>query len=100
MNVNEFLVALTLGAGALALWINFRFPNIAPERIWTAIIHVGAAILAGQVLLPGLLEVVPESNPVVRALVTTFVLGLPALVYSLLASIWVIRIAQGAMLRR
>jgi hypothetical protein len=98
MNVNEFLVALTLGAGALALWINFRFPNI--ERIWTAIIHVGAAILAGQVLLPGLLEVVPESNPVVRALVTTFVLGLPALVYALLASIWVIRIAQGAMLRR
>jgi hypothetical protein len=100
MTVNEFLVALTIGAAALALWINFRFPRIAPEGIWTAIIHVGAAILAGQVLFPGLLGIVPETNPVVRAVVTVFVLGLPALVYALLASIWVIRIAQGALLRR
>ena len=100
MSVNEFLVVLTVGAAALALWINFRFPSLAPEGIWMAVLHVGAAILAGQVLLPGLLEVMPEANPVVRALLTTFVLGLPALVYALLASIWVIRIAQGALLRR
>jgi hypothetical protein len=100
LTVHEFLTALTLGAGALALWINFRFPKIAPEGIWRAVIHVGAAILVGQVLLPGLLQVVPDANPIVRALVVTFLLGLPALVYALLASIWVIRIAQGALLRR
>jgi hypothetical protein len=100
MTVHEFLTALTLGAGALALWINFRFPNLAPEGIWRAVIHVGAAILAGQVLLPGLLPLIPETNPVVRALVITFLLGLPVLVYALLASIWVIRLAQGALLRR
>jgi hypothetical protein len=100
MTVPEFLTALTVGAGAIALWINFRFPNLAPEGIWWAVIHVGAAILVGQVLLPGFLPLIPETNAVVRALVITFLLGLPALIYALLASIWVIRIAQGALLRR
>jgi len=100
MTVHQFLMVLTLGAGALALWINARFPKLAPEGIRPAIIHVGAAILVGQVVLPGLLRLMPDTNPVVRALVITFLLGLPALIYALLASIWVIRIAQGAFLRR
>jgi hypothetical protein len=99
MTVHQFLMVLTVGAGLIALWINARFPKLAPDGIRTAIIHVGAAILVGQVLLPGLTDAVP-GNPVLRALVITFVLGLPALVYSLLASIWVIRIAQGALLKR
>jgi hypothetical protein len=34
-----------------------------------------------------------------RAAVVTFLIGLPALVYALLASIWVILMAQGAMRR-
>jgi hypothetical protein len=100
VTVQEFLVALTLGAGAIALWINFRFPKLAPQRVFWAIIHVGAAILFGQVVLPGLHALIPDTNPVARALVTTFLLGLPALIYALLSSIWVIRIAQGALLRR
>jgi hypothetical protein len=100
VTVHQFLLALTVGAGAIALWINARFPKLAPEGLRMAIIHVGAAILVGQVLLPGLSDAVPSVNPVMRALLITFVLGLPTLVYSLLASIWVIRIAQGALLRR
>jgi hypothetical protein len=100
LTVHQFLMVLTLGAGVIALWINFRFPKLAPGELKIAVIHVGAAILAGQVLLPGLNQAVPDLTPVARALVITFVLGLPVLVYALLASIWVIRIAQGALLRR
>lgn len=100
MTVHQFLTVLTLGAGVIALWINFRFPKLAPEGIWTAVIHVGVAILVGQVLLPGLNASVPDLPPAAQALVITFLLGLPTLVYVLLASIWVIRIAQGALLRR
>jgi hypothetical protein len=100
ITVQEFLVVLTLGAGAIALWINFRFPKIAPDGFFWAIVHIGAAILVGQVLVPGFHGLIPDTNPVVRALITTFLLGLPALIYALLCSIWVIRIAQGALLRR
>jgi hypothetical protein len=100
MTVHQFLAVLTLGAGLLALWINSRFPKLAPEGIWTAVVHVGAAILAGQVLVPALSHAMPSLSPAAQALLITFALGLPALVYALLASIWVIRIAQGALLRR
>jgi hypothetical protein len=100
LTTHQFLMVLTLGAGVLALWINFRFPKLAPEGMWTAVVHVGMAILVGQALVPALTYAVPEVSPVARALVITFLLGLPALVYALLASIWVIRIAQGALLRR
>jgi hypothetical protein len=95
----EFLVALTLGAGALALWIDVRFPGLAPDGLRGAIIRVGIALLAGQGLLPVIHLFMPALNPVARALVVTLAVGLPVLVYSFLSSIWIIRIAQSAFRR-
>jgi hypothetical protein len=100
MTVTEFLTALALGAGAIALWINFRFPSLAPERIRTAVIHVGVAMVVGMAIVPAIDELVTGNvSPLVRAIVITFLVGLPALIYALLTSIWVILIAQGAMRR-
>jgi hypothetical protein len=99
MKASEFLIALTLGAGALALWINVRFPRIAPGELRTAIIHVGAALLVGQALVPLVHASLPDMSAVVQALIMTFLIGLPALVYSLLSSIWIIRLAQAAIRR-
>jgi hypothetical protein len=99
MTGSEFLIALTLGAAALALWINFRFPGIAPEQIRTAVIHVGAALLVGQAVVPLVHSLLPDMSAVAQALIMTFAIGLPALVYSLLSSIWIIRLAQAAFRR-
>jgi hypothetical protein len=99
MTGSEFLIALTLGAAALALWINFRFPGIAPDEIRPAILHVAAALVVGQALVPLLHSLLLGLNPVLLALVMTFVIGLPALIYSLLSSIWIIRLAQAAFRR-
>ena len=100
MTVSQFLVALALGAGAIALWINHRFPKLAPERLWAAIVHVGIAIVVGQLVFPAFDYLFTANlSPVVRAGVLTFIVGLPALIYALLASIWVILIAQGAFQR-
>jgi hypothetical protein len=95
----EFLVALALGAGALALWIHVRFPGITPESWRQALIHVGIALVVGQALFPALSSLIPSVNPVARALVVIFALGLPILTYSLLSSIWIIRALQGALRR-
>ena len=101
MTVTQFLVALALGAGAIALWINNRFPGIAPGGIATVMVHVGVALVIGVALIPAIDSFVEASvSPLVRAIVITFVVGLPALVYALLTSIWVIFIAQGAMRMR
>jgi hypothetical protein len=100
MTVSEFLIALALGAGAIALWINFRFPGLAPEKIRTIVIHIGVAMLIGMAVVPAVDELVSGSvSPLVRAIVITFLVGLPALIYALLTSIWVIVMAQGAMRR-
>jgi hypothetical protein len=99
MNGPEFLIALTLGAFALALWINQRFPGIAPEELKTAVLHVGAALLVGQAVVPLVHSLLPDMGVVATALVMIFLIGLPALVYSLLSSIWIIRLAQAAFRR-
>ena len=101
MTVTQFLVALALGAGAIALWINNRFPGIAPGRIPIVMVHVGVAMVIGIAVIPAIDAFVQASlSPLMRAIVITFVVGLPALVYALLTSIWVILIAQGAMRMR
>jgi hypothetical protein len=100
MTVTQFLVALALGAGAIALWINNRFPGIAPGRIPIVMVHVGVAMVIGVALIPAIDSFVEASvSPLVRAIVITFVVGLPALIYALLTSIWVLLIALGAMRR-
>jgi hypothetical protein len=100
MTVSQFIVALALGAGAIALWINHRFPRLAPARMVVAFIHVGIAMVIGMLLVPAVDALVEGSvSPLMRAIVITFMVGLPALIYALLTSIWVILIAQGAMRR-
>ena len=81
------------------MWIHVRFPHIAPEGLRTAMIHVGLALVVGMAVFPALGSMLPAMSPVLRAVVITFVLGLPILVYSLLSSIWIIRVLQGALRR-
>lgn len=100
MTKSEFLIALILGASAIALWIHARFPGIAPEGLRTAIIHVGVALIVGQAIFPVFQAVLPAMNPFMRGLVLTFLLGLPVLIYSLLSSIWILRILQSALTSR
>ena len=98
MTVTQFLVALALGAGAIALWINNRFPGLAPGRMVVAFIHVGIAMVIGMALVPAIDALVEASvSPLMRAIVITFLVGLPALIYALLTSFWIIVIAQSAM---
>jgi len=96
----NLLIALTLGAGVLALWVHFRFPGLAPEGVRGAVVHVGVAMLLGMVIVPtvGALIVGPFS-PIVRAYLAIFAIGLPVLIYSLLVAVWVITLAQAAMAR-
>jgi hypothetical protein len=100
MTVTQFLVALALGAGAIALWINNRFPGIAAGGVPAVMVYFCVAMVIGVALIPAIDSFVEASvSPLVRAIVITFVVGLPALIYALLTSIWVILIAQGAMRR-
>jgi hypothetical protein len=90
MSNGTFVLALAAGAGLLAVWIDVRFPSLAPERLGRTLLHAGAAMLVLQ-----LLPVVLESGLNLWAAI--FGLALPVLSYALLTTLWMLRIARTAL---
>lgn len=89
MSNSVFVLILAAGAGLLAMWVHARFPSLAPERLGRTILHAGTALA-----LLKLTSMLGESTP---AFTVVFLFVLPALVYALLCTIWVLRHAQTAL---
>jgi hypothetical protein len=91
MSSTTFLVALMIGAALVAMWIHVRFPKLAPDHLGKTLLHTGIAFALLQ-LSPGFVE-----SPVM-ALVAIVLVVLPAFVYTLLCTIWMLRHMQTAIL--
>jgi hypothetical protein len=74
------MMALVLGAGALALWLDVRFPKLAPHGLVTRLVSAAAATVA--------LAMLPVSATVL-SLVGVFV---PAMAVMFLTSLWLLRL--------
>jgi hypothetical protein len=97
VTVPILLGAFAGGAGLLALWIDVRFPSLAPG-FRVVVIHVGVAIVIAQLIVPFLGNMGPLESRV-GVMLMLFAIALPALTYCFLTSVWVIKFAQGAMRR-
>ncbi len=97
MSVTLFLVLFALGAAALALWIDVRFPRLAPSALRPALIIVGVSVLAAQLVVPPALQYLFGTGSWPLSLVGLFCLALPALTFTFLAAIWVIKIFREAL---
>ena len=83
------LYVFLLGAGLLALWIDVRFPKLAPDSFSNRILVAAGATLA--------LAAAPVFHGSVLAVYATlFAIVLPILVSSLLAAIWMLRALREA----
>jgi hypothetical protein len=90
MSNSTFVLAFAAGAALLAVWVHARFPSLAPERLGKTILHAATAFV--------LLKLTSHfGQGSTSAVAIVFVLVLPALVYALLCTIWVLRHAQAAM---
>jgi hypothetical protein len=89
MSNSTFVLVLAAGAALLALWVHTRFPSLAPERLGRTIVHAVTAFA-----LLHLTSAVGEST---AFFTVVFVFVLPALVYALLCTIWVLQHAQAAL---
>ncbi|HET9325034.1 MAG TPA: hypothetical protein VFO03_14245 [Gaiellaceae bacterium] len=85
-----------VGAGAIALWIDVRFPRLAPDEILKAVLHVAAALALGYAIGPALERLFAADDAVV-VLVGVFGVAFPSIVYCFLTAIWFIKLAQRAM---
>ena len=64
MSDEMFVLALTVGAGLLAIWVYARFPGLAPARMLKTGLHAGAALLHGIALRDGVLSTMfPTAGP-------------------------------------
>ena len=88
-----FLIAFLFGTGAIALWIDARFPALAPADLMRAMARTGIAMAAGWLLFPRMWDAVSSTN----VLLALFAIALPCLTYSLLSAIWAIRKLQAAL---
>jgi hypothetical protein len=90
MSNGTFALALVVGAAFIALWLDVRAPRLAPKTLQRIALH---AVLAWV-----LIELLPAGgSSVLHTWVVVFAAALPALVYSFLVAIWMIRLCQGAL---
>jgi hypothetical protein len=94
MSTGSFAIALGVGAAVLAFWVQYRFPKLAPQSVGWAIVHLVVTMALADITKTVFNSV--ELEPV-AAMALVFGLALPTLVYSFVAGMWIIRIAQGAM---
>ncbi len=94
MSSGSFVIALGIGSALLAFWVQFRFPNLAPQTLGWAIFHIVVTAVLAQLTKAVFAGV--ELQPV-GTLALVFGLALPTLIYGFVAGMWLIRIAQGAM---
>lgn len=90
MSNGTFVLVLAAGAGLLAVWLHARFPGLAPGQVGKTLLHTGIAFVLLK-LTPGL------GDSPVAMFAGVFLFMLPALVYALLCSIWVLKLAQTAL---
>ncbi|HSL64056.1 MAG TPA: hypothetical protein VK874_05295 [Gaiellaceae bacterium] len=94
-NAGLFALAAAVGAALLAVWVDTRFPGLAPAGLARrmlalvagCVVMQGAPTLFGGVLGTGL-------EPTLRSLAALGVL-LPALTIGFLTALWLLRSLQG-----
>lgn len=91
MSAEAFVVCMGLGAAALAIWFDVRFPRLAPTNIRSALIRVGAAFAILQI------PVIAVDEPAIAEFALVFGLYLPMLTYAFLAAVWMVKTTHGLM---
>jgi hypothetical protein len=84
-------VALLVGAAALALWTDVRFPGLQPGSIRARFVNAGLSTVA-------VLAIPIPSTPGTLQLLALLGLFLPALVWAFLSALWLLRSLQGVLL--
>ena len=94
MSFGTFIIVMTLGAAALALWAGVRFPRMGPSTLAGALVQVALALAAGWFLVPAGISSVIRWNETTGPVLAVLLFALPALTYLFLASLWAMRVLQ------
>jgi len=91
-----FGILFLLGAAVVALWLDFRFPGIAPPDLRRALFRTFIAFGVAQLVFPPVWAAALARSPVLVAL---FSIAFPVLTGVLLSAVWSIRQLQSTLRR-
>lgn len=96
MSPSLFVLFLALGAAIIALWIEMRFPALAPATLRASLVHAAAASVA-LVFVPIAFDpMFAVGHALVVELVALFGGIFPVLVYAFLTFTWLVKpLARG-----
>ncbi len=97
MPVGVFSVLFIAAAAAVAIWIVVRYPGRAPTEFRPAMVHFGVSMVGMYVIVPILQHDLTFLHQPLRLYLSVFGVLLPALVYRLVATIWLLRLATGSL---
>ena len=90
-------ILIALGAAVIAVWLDVRFPRLAPAGIQPRfIIHVIACGLVLKLLVPSALSFTSGVGTVSATLLGVFGIAFPGLVYAFLVTVWILKLVQNA----
>jgi hypothetical protein len=95
LTVHTFLICLAVGAGAIALWLDFRLPKLMPWSMRRLLVHIVLAIAVVYLVGPAMAFVASSSLPA-AGLACVFGVAFPVLIYEFLVGVWLIRLAQAS----
>ncbi len=96
MTVQQLTLAVTVGAGAIAVWLDVRLGPRSPRTLRTALTNLGVS-LCGLNLIPLLLTALVDDSSPASKIVGVLVIVLPLLTYVFLSSIWLIKQFHSAL---
>jgi hypothetical protein len=94
-----YTLVLALGAGALALWVDVRFPTLFSADWRVVFVHMFASVVALWLVMPWGIQTMVGSGVAFAYPAAAISVALPALMYILLSSLWVLKLAQGMLNR-
>jgi hypothetical protein len=94
VGVAGFLVCFAAASALIALWLDHRAPRLAPSSLRAIFVHVAGAFVVAQFVAPLLMDAMIDGSSS-SVLVAIFVVGLPAVTYSFLAALWLIKLLAG-----
>jgi hypothetical protein len=83
------------GAGALALWVDVRFPRLGPTELRGVVLHAICAY--GLFLASGVFFDAAAGDVSWRRFSAVFAIELPSLVYMLIVCLWMLKLVRGAI---
>jgi hypothetical protein len=93
MTIEMFILCIAVGAGAIALWVDVRFPKLMPWSMRRLLVHIIVAIAIVYVVGP-VMGFVARSGVPAANLASVFCVAFPVLVYEFLVGAWMIKLAQ------